>query len=202
MNKTSKSEIEKIVKNCDAVCVALSLSTADAKLLKTVYTTARKFKDPIATLSTLCTYLSRARMNELEAHWDEVGRILELIETMPERAPRGSAASNDTADIIAFTPKKHAEFTFTPTAAFRGKSGSPHPDVGLFLDKGEHLVLEGAARSAKSDRTILKIKEGTVSFVTDEWRELSPSQMAKLTAAKTSDSTVFDRSRIVDEYLN
>lgn len=202
MNKTSKSEIEKIVKDCDAVCVALSLSPADAKLLKTAYATARKFKDPIATLSTLCTYLSRARMNELEAHWDEVGRILELIESIPERAPKSAATANDTADIVAFTPKKHAEFTFTPTAAFRKKSGSPHPDVGLFLDKGEHLVLEGATRSAKSDRTMLKIKEGTVSFVTTEWKELSPSQIAKWTAAKASDSTVFDRNRIVDEYIN
>ncbi len=202
MNKTSKSEIETIVKDCDAVCIALSLSPADANLVKTAYATARKFKDPIATLSTLCTYLRRAQMNELEAHWDEVARILELLETMPEKAPKGAAASTDTADVVAFTPKKHAEFTFTPTATFRKKSGSPHPDVGLFLDKGEHLVLEGATRSAKSDRTFLKIKEGTVSLVTDEWKELSPSQVAKLVTAKASKSSVFDRDRIIDEYLN
>jgi len=202
MNKTSKSEIETIVKDCNAGCVALSLSPADAKLVQTAYATARKFKDPIATVSTLCTYLRRAQMNELEAHWDEVARILELLETMPEKAPKGAAVSTDTADVVAFTPKKHAEFTFTPTATFRKKSGSPHPDVGLFLDKGEYLVLEGATRSAKSDRTLLKIKEGTVSLVTDEWNALSPSQVAKLTSAKSSKSNVFDRDRIIDEYLN
>lgn len=202
MAKPSKSEVESVIKDCDAVCAVLGLSTADSKLVAKVYATARKFKDPIATLDTLYTYLNRAQMNELEAHWDEVERILKLLETLSEKAPKGAAASTDTADLVAFTPKKHAEFTFTPTATFRKKSGSPHPDVGLFLDKGEHLVLEGATRSAKSDRTLLKIKEGTVSLVTDEWKELSPSQVAKLATAKASKSSVFDRDRIIDEYLN
>ena len=208
MPNLTQASIDSIAGNSAAVAAALCLDAEQTKVLAKVYALAKKNSDNVTCYKELWLAVCRAPFMGMEKQTKAVEAIQELLAELPEKAARAGAATKATAKRastkvdapttrVAFTPKEHAEFTFRPNADFREESGSEHEDVGLFLDRGEHVVLDQVKRVTKGKQLVITISEGTVSMTAQEWDEVPSAKAAKLKGK----SGVFDRQRIVDEYV-
>ena len=208
MPTLSQASIDGIAGGSAAVAAALGLDAEHTKVLAKVYALAKKNKDPVTCYQELWLAVWRAPFIGMEKQSKAVEAIQNLLAALPEkagkaiatrktRASKGASKADAPTTRVAFTPKQHAEFTFRPSVEFREESGSEHEDVGLFLDRGEHVVLDQLKRATKGKQLVITIAEGTVSIIAKAWEEIPAAKAAKLKGK----SGVFDRQKIVDEYV-
>lgn len=150
----------------------------------------------------------RAPFLGMERQAKSIEAIQDLLAELPKNVQRAGAvkkaraskrASNPDAPTtrVALTPKAHADFTCRTCTESREESGSEPDDAGVFLDRGEHVVLDQLKRATKGKQLVITIAEGTVSIITKAWDEIPAAKAAKLKGK----SGVFDRQKIVDEYV-